>query len=256
MLKFIGEWCLLAMLFLPVAAIGQVTRDILKLPEVVTAPQSNTYGTGSATAVSINSYVFETWMDGVSVTFGPAYRRYMTNNGGCCMEGPVSLPSGASITRFEMVGCDTTAGGSIVAAFYSVDTSGAPTTIGFLNSGFLATPGCAAFGVDISPAVTVNNATTSYGIEYNQNGDFSGAVSLVGARILYKLQVSPAPATATFADVSNAHPLYQFIEALAASGITAGCTAPPNPNYCPNDFLTRGQMAVFLARGLGLHWAP
>lgn len=39
------------------------------------------------------------------------------------------------------------------------------------------------------------------------------------------------------------------INALAASGITAGCAAD---NYCPLDNVTRGQMATFLARALDL----
>jgi hypothetical protein len=42
---------------------------------------------------------------------------------------------------------------------------------------------------------------------------------------------------------------------LAASGITAGCSTAP-PLYCPDDPLTRGQMAVFLSKALGLHFAP
>src|SRR5262249_54013714 len=65
--------------------------------------------------------------------------------------------------------------------------------------------------------------------------------------------VSPAPAAASFNDVPTSHPFFQFIEALKASGITGGCQASP-PLYCPNDTLTRGQMAVFLAKALGLHW--
>jgi hypothetical protein len=44
----------------------------------------------------------------------------------------------------------------------------------------------------------------------------------------------------------------QDIERLAAAGITGGCNPPTNNRYCPNDFLTRGQMAAFLVRALGL----
>jgi hypothetical protein len=64
-------------------------------------------------------------------------------------------------------------------------------------------------------------------------------------------QVSPAPATATFADVPTGHPFFQFVEALNASGITGGCGGG---NYCPNNPVTRGQMAVFLSKALGLSW--
>jgi hypothetical protein len=37
------------------------------------------------------------------------------------------------------------------------------------------------------------------------------------------------------------------------SGITAGCGGG---NYCLDAALTRGQMAVFLSKALGLHFAP
>lgn len=70
-------------------------------------------------------------------------------------------------------------------------------------------------------------------------------------RLLFRRRVAPAPATATFLDVPTSHPFYQFIEALSASGITSGCGTGI---YCPNSPLTRGQMAVFLAKALGLHW--
>lgn len=63
--------------------------------------------------------------------------------------------------------------------------------------------------------------------------------------------VSPPPSTATFNDVPTSHPFFQFIEALHASGITGGCQAVP-PLYCPDNPVTRGQMAVFLAKALGL----
>jgi hypothetical protein len=75
------------------------------------------------------------------------------------------------------------------------------------------------------------------------------------ARPEYRYQVSPAPAGASFGDVPTGHPFFQFIEALKASGITGGCQASP-PLYCPDQALTRGQMAVFLSKALGLHFAP
>jgi hypothetical protein len=39
------------------------------------------------------------------------------------------------------------------------------------------------------------------------------------------------------------------IDALAAAGITTGCSAT---RFCPNDLVTRAQMAAFLSRGLAL----
>ncbi len=42
------------------------------------------------------------------------------------------------------------------------------------------------------------------------------------------------------------------IERLAAAGITLGCNPPTNDRFCPSDVVTRGQMAAFLERALGL----
>jgi hypothetical protein len=41
------------------------------------------------------------------------------------------------------------------------------------------------------------------------------------------------------------------IERLAAAGITKGCNPPQNTHFCPNDTVTRGQMAAFLVRAFG-----
>ncbi|GBE24093.1 trifunctional nucleotide phosphoesterase protein YfkN precursor [bacterium BMS3Bbin02] len=46
------------------------------------------------------------------------------------------------------------------------------------------------------------------------------------------------------------------INAIAAAGITLGCNPPDNDNFCPNDTVTRGQMATFLVRTLDLAPAP
>ena len=63
--------------------------------------------------------------------------------------------------------------------------------------------------------------------------------------------VHPAPQVPSFGDVPTTDFGYQYIEALAASGITGGCGGG---NYCPDANLTRRQMAIFLAKALGLHW--
>lgn len=42
------------------------------------------------------------------------------------------------------------------------------------------------------------------------------------------------------------------IEWLGATGVTRGCNPPTNDRYCPGDWVTRGQMAGFLVRALGL----
>jgi hypothetical protein len=42
------------------------------------------------------------------------------------------------------------------------------------------------------------------------------------------------------------------IRKLATAGITRGCNPPANTEFCPHDSVTRGQMAAFLVRALGL----
>lgn len=63
--------------------------------------------------------------------------------------------------------------------------------------------------------------------------------------------VSPAPVQATFTDVTPAHKYFRFFEALAAAGVTGGCG---DGRYCPEDPITRGEVAVFLAAALSLYW--
>ena len=84
-----------------------------------------------------------------------------------------------------------------------------------------------------------------------QQADVATPQAFGWVEVWWRRIVSPPPPIATFNDVPMDHPLFQYIEALAASGITGGCG---NGNYCPNAPLTRGQMAVFLSKALGLHW--
>ena len=60
----------------------------------------------------------------------------------------------------------------------------------------------------------------------------------------------PVPPTQRFADVPPQNVFYNFIDRLAVSQITLGCT-PDHLMYCPADPVKRDQMAAFLLRGLG-----
>lgn len=61
------------------------------------------------------------------------------------------------------------------------------------------------------------------------------------------LLIENTAAVSMFGDVPMDYWALSFIEKLAASGITAGCG---NDNFCPEDSVTRAQMAVFLVRGI------
>ncbi len=58
------------------------------------------------------------------------------------------------------------------------------------------------------------------------------------------------PPGGTFVD-DNYSSQEPFIEAIFAAGITRGCNPPANDRYCPEQSLTRAQMATMLVRALG-----
>lgn len=78
-----------------------------------------------------------------------------------------------------------------------------------------------------------------------------GQAALHSVSILWQRTISPAPASPAFSDVPVDHGFYQHIGALAASNITTGCGSG---KFCPDNPVTRGQMAVFLSKALGLHY--
>ena len=70
-----------------------------------------------------------------------------------------------------------------------------------------------------------------------------GPVAVVAAiAIAFPLGVL---ATIVFSDVPPSHPFYADIQAVANAGVTTGCGGG---KYCPEDFVTRGQMAAFMNR--------
>jgi poly-gamma-glutamate synthesis protein (capsule biosynthesis protein) len=58
------------------------------------------------------------------------------------------------------------------------------------------------------------------------------------------------PGGSFFDDDGNVHE--PLIEAIAAGGITQGCRGARGDLYCPHRVVTRGEMAAFLVRALGL----
>ncbi len=55
-----------------------------------------------------------------------------------------------------------------------------------------------------------------------------------------------------FADVDPDRRSAPYIERLAELEVTLGCRTEPELQFCPNEAVTRAQMASFLARALGL----
>ena len=162
------------------------------------------------------------------------------------LTAPIHLPSGARLVSVELDSCDPEAAAHIQMRLNDCDYLGGDChTLDIINTDG---SGCGFVVHDISATpYTVNNNVRQLGLTV----EMFTTQRILGAYIGYTLQVSPAPAVATFTDVPTNSPQFKFVEALVAAGITAGCGGG---NYCPDNPITRGQMAVFLAAALGLHF--
>ncbi|MFZ5831582.1 MAG: S-layer homology domain-containing protein [Planctomycetota bacterium] len=214
------------------------------------------WGISTTLVKTIHAMGFVPLDSGVTVAFSfpqSGYQRYGVA-GLATVDASLDLPSGAHLVGIELDGCDSSATGEVQLAVFESPKlySGTFSSPAFLLTGTAATPGCGSFYAAAASQITVDNANSSYGVEvWTSSG--SSATSFKAVRVFYGLQVSPAPASATFLDVPVAHPLFQYVEALAASGISVGCGGG---NFCPDAGVTRGQIAVFLSKALGLHFAP
>src|SRR5262249_11534232 len=163
---------------------------------------------------------------------------------------PPNIPSGAIIDYLELDFCDTNAVGNVDATLLDCGPLGASCSTVVANVSSSGSPGCASVSMS-GIGYAVANANSTFDIEM-LFGAVDGSITVGSAVIGYPLQVSPAPGSPTFGDVPPSSIYYQFIEALAASGITAGCDLVPD--YCPDRNITRAEMAVFIAKALGLHF--
>ena len=175
---------------------------------------------------------------------------------------PVTLPDGAVITQICLYSVNFKQGATLSlqmeavklpdgAAGAVVPIPGASVTADFLGYNFVCTgPLAYTFHetADVDGDQVPERIAHRISVAFTPLDDSLG---LGGVRISWHRQISPPPASATFGDVPTNYLFFPHVEALVASGITGGCG---NGNYCPNSPLTRGQMAVFLAKALGLHW--
>ena len=213
-------------------------------PDTDTAPPS--WGTTATSTLVIPAYAAEVEPGGVWGSVAGA--RYISN-GLFAVFAPFHLPTGTLVTDVQVVGCDSSATQEISFGMIGVSSNGTFTySSGLAATGAAPIPGCSVFTLTLGTPHTIDNSL-SYYVSINLGN--TSATRMIAARGRYRLQVSPAPGMATFADVPVGNPIHPFVEALAAAGITGGCGGG---NFCPNAPLTRGQMAVFRAVALGLHW--
>lgn len=214
-------------------------------PPPVEKPEFGTAGTSSVRLTAYDFSGFESVP--YASTSGSSIGRYPTSP--MSFAAGVHVPGGTNITRIELDYCDNNASGfHVLMNLWQCDNQG-QNCVAVSNVLTSSSNGC-AFVAQSGLAVHVDNYHDMYRLAVDF-GAFDGTNVLTGAIVSYQLQVSPAPGAASFLDVPTSDPAFQYIEALFASGITAGCSGG---NYCPDAPLTRRQMAVFLSKALGLYW--
>jgi S-layer homology domain len=176
----------------------------------------------------------------------PAFSRFSTVPNGTFVATP-RLPGGALVTRLEIDYCNTGVPDGVTLTLYQANSDGTSPLIRGQVSMDAGIP-CAIQVVDITPFTVDNQNGTLILTATTAAGDANTSIS--GAALWYELQVSSSTGP-QFGDVPASHPLYLWINAFAASGVTAGCGGG---NYCPDSAVTRGQLAVFLSKLLGLQF--
>jgi hypothetical protein len=206
----------------------------------------------SATYVSSTGVLGKRWLASAPVS-------------GTTLVAPLSgIPNGATLVRADFYVDDSDATDNvearIVRNFVDANTGADPSANFLFTINSSGSPGATV--ITALPDVVIRYEGDADGdpaaevVAYNLTVDLqkpSSGLAIRAVRLLWKRNLSPAPAAATFGDVPTDHIFFRHIEALFRAGITAGCQGSPLL-YCPGQAVTRGEMAAFLAKALGLHW--
>jgi len=244
--------------------------DTPAVPDRVGTPDSTgggpllteVYGTINPSVAMIAPIAFRPYKNGLGYIFWTSgYVSPMTGSPWLFYDAEIHLPTGALLNAFWIAVYDnlSTAGIAVWLMEETCPMSQACTSaeLVYAETSDADTPGYVIVS-DSSAAGHVWRNFDSQGINKSvyhflraRFDEVSSDVRLGPVWLWYFRQVSPAPASATFADVPTGHWAFRFIEALVSSGITAGCGGG---NYCPDGNVTRAEMAVYLAAALGLDY--
>ncbi|MBK8821796.1 MAG: S-layer homology domain-containing protein [Anaerolineales bacterium] len=222
---------------------GTLRLDVLDDDSIVDAtlnPLTTGFTTGESYTVT-KSPVFE------DVPFSNPFNSFIERlfnagvTGGCSIT-PLNYCPDNTVTRAQMA----------VFLLKSIHGSSyVPPAVG-ASTGFGDVP-VDAFAAAFIKQLAVEGVTSGCG-----NGNYCPDATVTRAQMaIFLLKAKngssytpPAVGVSTgFNDVATDAFAAAFIKQLVADGITAGCG---NSNYCPNDSVTRAQMAVFLVRAFNL----
>ena len=206
------------------------------------AEQPTTYGTTATSYISLGPGAFQPQVG--TTTFQRDY--FLAASSPSSFWVYPQLPSGALVTSIALDFCQDVGGNGPLMGFGLLDRFGSETDAGLIAIQIFPS-GCSTETMSNLGPIVVDSATNRLVILV----DPIGTQKFAGLVIGYQLQVSPAPASPSFNDVPASDFGFQYIEALAASGITGGCGGG---KFCPDAAVTRRQMAIFLAKALGLQW--
>jgi hypothetical protein len=216
------------------------------------------WGVDNMTSTSVTGNMFNGSEDAF-IRDGGASGQLWCGGGTSFADAQFDLPAGASIEFFDVWGYDTNASENLTVFLFRYclpDLAQGFPVAAVLRAVSSTGTGGNFFTQDPISADAITNVICTYVARARFDSDGAGCVPnnslrLYKVRLQWKRQVSPAPPASTFNDVPTNHPFFQHVEALFTSGITAGCGGG---SFCPDDPLTRGQMAVFLSKALGLQW--
>jgi hypothetical protein len=121
-------------------------------------------------------------------------------------------------------------------------------SIGIGTFAVTADPGCNWTATSNATWITITagsgsgNGTVSYSVGANAGASVRNGTITIGGQTFTVYQGM------AFADVALNNTFYNEIGKLSARSVTLGCG---NGNFCPNDPVTREQMAAFIMRALG-----
>ena len=203
------------------------------------------YGTKDYTVTVVPAIAFLPEAEGQGYATSGSLGRFGPTNVIENFFAPLDIPPGAVIDFIGLNSQTDTPAGLGVAVIRR-SSGGITITVGALDSSVHP------WGTDYNaaPIGFHVSAPTSATLIHVQQGALPTNQFLGHVEVWWRREVS-FPIGPTFTDVTPDHPYYKFIEAVAASGITVGCGGG---NFCPARNITRGEMAVFLGKALGLHF--
>src|SRR5262249_6163965 len=195
-----------------IGGIVTITRRILSLAMVVLAVAAlwtpplaaeTQWGTSQPVTRTVNAWDFSPASSDLTWSISSNLHRYGTNSG--YFYAGLDVPDGALILSIELEACDSSSGSQVIGELRrSTPTLAGYDTLVTVATGVAAMPLCGRYFIELPSPETVDNETYTYSLVAN-----TGSIpqTTFGAiRMRYQLQVSPAPAVATFNDVPVSDP--------------------------------------------------